>query len=69
MNLLKLFSNIIKDGIENNEFKNINIKIAALSIMTSLQGVIWFSIFENSELSAEEYITEVMEFIIVGLKK
>jgi len=69
MNLLKLFSNIIKDGIENSEFKNINIKIAALSIMTSLQGVIWFSIFENSELSAEEYLTEVMEFIIVGLKK
>tara|TARA_B110000116_G_scaffold272009_1_gene294735 strand:- start:1296 stop:1886 length:591 start_codon:yes stop_codon:yes gene_type:complete len=69
MNLLKLFSNIIKNGIENNEFKNINVKIAALSIMTSLQGVIWFSIFEDSELSAEEYLTEVMEFIIVGLKK
>ena len=69
MNLLKLFSNIIKAGIENNEFKNVNIRIAALSIMTSLQGVIWFSIFENSELSAEEYLTEVMEFIIVGLKK
>ncbi len=69
MNLLKLFSNIIKAGIENSEFKNVNIRIAALSIMTSLQGVIWFSIFENSELSAEEYLTEVMEFIIVGLKK
>ena len=69
MNLLELFSNIIQDGIEKKEFKNINVRIAALSIMTSLQGVIWFSIFENSELSAEEYLTEVMEFIIVGFKK
>jgi len=69
MNLLQLFSNIIQDGIEKKEFKNINVRIAALSIMTSLQGVIWFSIFENSELSAEEYLTEVMEFIIVGFKK
>lgn len=68
-NLIKLFSSIIKEGIENKEFKKINVNIAALSIMTSLQGVIWFSIFEESKLSAEEYLTEVMEFIIIGLKK
>ena len=69
MNLLELFSDIIADGIEKGEFKNINVNIASLSIMTSLQGVIWFSIFEKSNLSAEEYLTEVMEFIIVGFKK
>ncbi|MBI72028.1 MAG: hypothetical protein CMG61_00980 [Candidatus Marinimicrobia bacterium] len=68
-NLIRLFSSIISDGIENKEFKKINVNIAALSIMTSLQGVIWFSIFEESKLSAEEYLTEVMEFIIIGLKK
>ena len=67
-NLIKLFSSIISEGIENKEFM-INVNIAALSIMTSLQGVIWFSIFEESKLSAEEYLTEVMEFIIIGLKK
>ena len=69
MNLLDLFSDIIADGIKKGEFKNINVNIASLSIMTSLQGVIWFSIFEKSNLSAEEYLTEVMEFIIVGFKK
>ena len=68
-NLLKLFSDIIADGIKKGEFKNINVNIASLSIMTSLQGVIWFSIFEKSNLSAEEYLTEVMEFIIIGFKK
>ena len=69
MNLLNLFKEIILIGIKNGEFKNLNINIAALSIMTSLQGVIWFSIFEKSDLSAEEYLTEVMEFIIIGFKK
>jgi AcrR family transcriptional regulator len=68
-NLLKLFSDIITLGIKKGEFKNINVNIAALSIMTSLQGVIWFSIFEQGELSAEEYLTQVMEFIIFGFKK
>ena len=68
-NLLKLFSDIIYLGIKKGEFKNINVNIAALSIMTSLQGVIWFSIFEKGELSAEEYLTQVMEFIIFGFKK
>ena len=68
-NLINLFSDIIKDGIKTGEFKKLNINIAALSIMTSLQGVIWFSIFEKSDLSAEEYLKEVMEFIIHGFKK
>ena len=68
-NLINLFSSIIKEGIDSGEFKKINIHIAALSIMTSLQGVIWFSIFEKSKLSAEEYLKEVMEFIIHGFKK
>ena len=68
-NLITLFSEIIQNGIDNKEFKNINVDIAALSIMTSLQGVIWFSIFEESNLSAEQYLTEVIEFIIYGFKK
>ena len=69
MNLLELFSGIILKGIDSGEFKKIDINIASLSIMTSLQGVIWFSIFDNPNLSAEEYLTQVMEFIIIGFKK
>ena len=67
--LLKLFKSIISHGIKNNEFKNIDLEIGSLSIMTSIQGIIWFSIFEESKLSAEQYLNEVMEFIIKGLKK
>jgi len=67
--LLNLFKNIIIKGIDRGEFKKIDKNIGALSIMTSIQGVIWFSIFEESKLSAEIYLNEVIEFIIKGFEK
>ena len=67
--LLKLFKRIINKGIKENDFKNLNVDVAALSVMTSLQGVIWFSIFQDSKISAEEYLNDVIEFIIYGFKK
>jgi len=67
--LLKLFKGIIRKGIDDKLYKNLNVDVAALSIMTSLQGVIWFSIFEESTISAEQYLNDVIEFIIFGFKK
>ena len=67
--LLNLFKNIIVKGIDRGEFKNIDKNIGSLSFMTSIQGVIWFSIFEESKLSAEIYLNEVIEFIIKGFEK
>ena len=66
--LLNMFKSIINKGIEDKKYKKVNIDVASLSIMTALQGVIWFSIFEDSKLSAEEYLNDVIEFIIFGLK-
>ena len=66
---MNLFKSIINKGIHDNKFKKVNVDVAALSIMTAIQGVIWFSIFEDSNLSAEEYLNDVIEFIIYGIKK
>ena len=67
--LLNFFKGVVIKGIENKEFKDLNVEVAALSIMTSIQGVIWFSIFDHNNFTAEEYINEVMNFIISGFKK
>tara|TARA_B100002052_G_scaffold244617_1_gene230111 strand:+ start:370 stop:960 length:591 start_codon:yes stop_codon:yes gene_type:complete len=67
--LLKLFKGVVRKGIDDKLYKNLNVDVAALSIMTSLQGVIWFSIFEESTISAEQYLNDVIEFIIFGFKK
>ena len=68
--LIVLFRSIISKGVNSGLYKNIDLDVAALSVMTSLQGVIWFSIFEGkSDISAEKYLNDVIEFIIHGFKK
>ena len=67
--LLALFKKVIKKGVDENVFKKIDLDVASLSVMTALQGVIWFSIFDKSNISAEKYLNDVIEFIIFGFKK
>jgi len=67
--LLDLFKKIISKGINEGDYKNLDLDVASLSVMTALQGVIWFSIFEKSNISAEKYLNDVIEFIIYGFKK
>ena len=67
--LIELFRTIISKGVSNGDYKKIDLDVAALSVMTALQGVIWFSIFDKSNISAEKYLNDVIEFIIHGFKK
>lgn len=67
--ILTLFERVVQKGIDQGEFKNLDPKITALSIMTSLQGITWFTIFESESFRGEEYLRHVMEFIIYGIKK
>ena len=36
---------------KSGEFKNLDPGMAALAVMTLMQGVIWFSIFEHKEFN------------------
>ena len=67
--ILALFERVIQRGIDQGEFKKLDPKVTALSIMTSLQGITWFTIFESESFKGEEYLRHVMEFIIYGIKK
>ena len=61
--LLDSFKAVIEKGVNDGTYKNINLDVASLSVMTALQGVIWFSIFEKTNISAEKYLNDVIEFI------
>ena len=67
--LIELFKTIISKGVKAGLYKKIDLDVASLSVMTALQGVIWFSIFDKSDISAEKYLNDVIEFIIYGFKK
>lgn len=66
---LELIEGIIHRGMKSGEFKNVDAKIAALSIMVNIEGIIWFSFFDADGLSARDYFDTISEFILAGLTK
>ena len=66
---LVLIERIIVKGVKNKEFKNIDTKIAALSIMVNIESTIWFTLFDDFGISATKYMTTITEFILAGLTK
>ena len=58
---------IIKEGIKSNEFKNVDPRITALSILINVEGIHWFTLFEKSGVEAKEYISTISDFILSGL--
>jgi len=66
---LALIERIIIKGVESNEFKNIDTKIAALSIMVNIESTIWFTLFDDYGISATKYMKTITEFILAGIIK
>jgi len=67
--LLYLFELILRKGIREKEFKTIDTKIVSMSILTSLQGINWFCLFDDSEIDAQLYLNTSMELLINSLKR
>ncbi|MCF6237217.1 MAG: TetR/AcrR family transcriptional regulator [Candidatus Marinimicrobia bacterium] len=67
--VLTVFETLVDRGIEYGEFKQVNSRMIALSIMTSLHGMIWFVLFQPEDFSLEEYVDLNMEFILNGITK
>ena len=66
---LALIEKIMIKGVNSKEFKNIDTKIAALSIMVNIESTIWFTLFETHGMSATKYMTTITNFILAGLIK
>lgn len=65
--ILGEFEALIERGIEFGEFEEVNTRMIAISIMTSLHGMIWFVLFQPEDFSLEEYVDLNMDFIIKGI--
>ena len=64
---LEFLERIINRGVKSGEFKNLDVRITALSIMVNIEGIIWFTLFDAHGLSAREYINTITNFILSGL--
>ena len=67
--LLYLFELVLKKGIREKEFNQMNTKVVAMTILTSLQGINWFCLYEDTHVTANEYIKTSMELLIRSLKR
>tara|TARA_Y100000590_G_C15726905_1_gene1015560 strand:+ start:2104 stop:2700 length:597 start_codon:yes stop_codon:yes gene_type:complete len=61
--------NIIDLGIKKGEFKKVDSRITALSILINIEGIHWFTLFDKSGVQAQEYIDTITDFILTGLKR
>lgn len=66
---LEYIIKIIQDGVDSGEFKNVNPRITALSILINIEGINWFTLFDKSGVEAHEYIHTISDFILAGVKK
>ena len=67
--LLDLFEKVLRKGIKDNEFKNLNIRKTAMAILAIFQGISWFVITDEKSVSADDYITDSIELIIDSISK
>jgi hypothetical protein len=67
--LLNLFELVLQKGIRTGEFKEIDTKAISLIILTGFQGINWFCIFGEDQVSPEKYIEESMNILINSIKK
>ena len=66
---LDLLEKIIVKGIRDGEFKNVNARITAMSIMLNVESINWFTLFEPHGVKAREYMQTISDFILAGLGK
>ena len=60
----KFIELIIIEGIDNKEFKKVDPKISALSLILNLEGIFWFTLFESRDIDAETYIDQISDYIL-----
>lgn len=65
--ILSELEGLVQRGIDYGEFKPVNARMVAMSIMTSLHGMIWFVLFQPQDLSVEDYVDLNMNFILNGI--
>jgi len=66
---LDVIESIISNGKKSGEFKNLDTRIAALSIMMNIETINWFTLFDEHGVSAREYFNTLTDFILSGLLK
>ena len=66
---LEVLEKIIAKGVKDGDFKKLDIRITAMSIMLNVESINWFTLFDTLGVSARDYIQTISDFILAGLLK
>lgn len=63
------FESVIRYGIKEGEFYTDNPTVVAMSIMTTLQGMIWFVMIQPKGFAVDDYVSTGLETTIAALTR
>jgi len=66
---LEVLEKIFDKGVKDGDFKKLDIRITAMSIMLNVESINWFTLFDTHGVSARDYIQTISDFILAGLLK
>ena len=66
---LEVLEKIVAKGVSDGDFKKLDIRITAMSIMLNVESINWFTLFDTHGVSARDYIQTISDFILAGLLK
>tara|TARA_A100001011_G_scaffold400807_1_gene519167 strand:+ start:3879 stop:4475 length:597 start_codon:yes stop_codon:yes gene_type:complete len=67
--ILKLFELVLKKGIRNGEFEDMDTKIVSIELLSVFQGINWFCLFNEDKALAGKYLKKSINIILDGIKK
>ena len=66
---LEVLEKIVAKSVKDGDFKKLDIRITAMSIMLNVESINWFTLFDTHGVSARDYIQTISDFILAGLLK
>ena len=66
---LEVLEKIVAKGVKDGDFKKLDIRITAMSIMLNVESINWFTLFDTHGVSPRDYIQTISDFILAGLLK
>ena len=66
---LEVLEKIVAKRVKDGDFKKLDIRITAMSIMLNVESINWFTLFDTHGVSARDYIQTISDFILAGLLK
>jgi AcrR family transcriptional regulator len=65
---MKMVENILRDGVQNDRFKIVNVELATIAIVTAIKGLEYTMIIRDGS-KLEQHVEQLLMFLFFGIVK